>query len=142
MQPQGKLQKGSVHVNRIKQYFSFDDDSPIDSPPQTNSLENSSNLTLTPQHLFTELPITKDAELVQPDTSCNVAPNHGDNLEKIQSLPDSTEFQLQQMLNDIDDLNKKLNIIPTTLTKCVTTNSADGQLTIDTLSNCVTNHEN
>ena len=114
----------------------------LDSPPKSSSLENSPNLTLTPQHLFTELPTTKDIELVQPDTWFNVAPNHGDNLEEIQPLPDSTEVQLQQMLNDIDDLNKKLDIIPTTLPNCVTTNNADGQLAINNLSNCVTNHEN
>ena len=35
-------------------------------------------------HLFTELSTTKDTELVQPDTFCNVATDHEDNLEEIQ----------------------------------------------------------
>ena len=103
----------------MKQYFSYDDDPPIDPPSQSNSLRNSPNPTPTPQHLFTELSTTKDAETAQPDTSCNITSNHVDNLKEIQPLPDSTEVQLQQMLNDIDDINNEFNIIPTTLPNCV-----------------------
>ena len=35
---QGKLQKGSVHVNRMKQYFTYDDP-PTDPLPHNNSIE-------------------------------------------------------------------------------------------------------
>ena len=42
---QGKLQKGSVRVSRMKQYFSFDDP-PIDLPPQV--ILQRTHLTLPP----------------------------------------------------------------------------------------------
>ena len=110
-------------------------------PPQSNSPGNSPNPTPTPQH-FTELPTTTDTELVQPDRSCNVAPDHVDNLEEIQPLPDIMEVQLQQMIKDFDDLKNELDTTTTTLPNCLTTNNADNQLAINTLPNCVTNHEN
>ena len=137
---QGKPQKGSVHVNRMKQYFSYDDP-PIDPPLQSNSPENSPNPTPTPHYLFTKLPTTEDTELVQSDTSCNVATDHKDNLEGTQPLPDLTKVQLQQMIKDNDDLQNELDIFTTTLPNCVTTNDADNQLASNTLPNCVTNHD-
>ena len=147
---QGKLQKGSVRVSRMKQYFSFDDP-PIDLPPQSNSPENSPNPAPTPHYLFRKLPTTEDTETLQPDTSCNelvqsdtscnVATDHEDNLEGTQPLPDLTKVQLQQMIKDIDDLQNELDIFTTTLSNCVTTNAADNHLASNTLPNCVTNHD-
>ena len=137
---QGKLQKCSMHLIQMKQYFSYDH-SPIDPLPQSNSPGTSLNPTPTPHHLFTEIPTAGDTELFQPDTSCNVATDHKDNLEEIQPLPDLTKVQLQQMIKDIDGLENELDIITTTLPSCVTTNDAGNQLASNTLPNCVTNHE-
>ena len=135
---QDKLQKGSVHVNRMKQYFSYDDP-PIDPPPQSNSPGNSPDPTPTPKHFFPELLATENSDLVQPD---DVATDHVDNLEEIPPFPDLTEIQLQQQkIKDIDDRDNQLDIITTTLPNCVTTNNANNQLAINTLPNCATNHE-
>ena len=115
---QGKLQKGLVLVNRMKQYFSYDDP-PIDPPPQSNSPGNSPNLTPVSQNLFTELLATEDTKRVQdnfPDTSCNVATDHVDNLEEIQPSPDLTETQgQQQKIKDIHNIANQLDIITNTL---------------------------
>ena len=128
----------------MKQYFSYDDP-PIDPPLQSNSPRNSPNPNPTSQNVFTELSATEDTEVAYdnlPDTSCNVATDHVDNLEEMQPLPDLMEIQLQQQkINDIDDIANQLDIITTTVPNCVTTNNADNQLDINTLSNCVTNHE-
>ena len=66
---QGKLQKGSIQVNQMKQYFTYDDP-PIDPPPQNNSKENSPNPAPGSQILFTEHPGTKDTKLV--DLYCQI----------------------------------------------------------------------
>ena len=128
----------------MKQYFSYDDP-PIDPPLQSNSPRNSPNPTPASQNVFTELSATEDTEVAYdnlPDTSCNVATDHVDNLEEMQPLPELMEIQLQQQkINDIDDIANQLDIITTTVPNCVTTNNADNQLDINTLSNCVTNHE-
>ena len=62
---QGKLQKDSILVNRMKQYFTYDEP-PIDPPPQ-NNLPNPAP---GPQTLFTESPGTGDTELV--DGICQI----------------------------------------------------------------------
>ena len=64
---QGKLQKGSKHVNRKKQYFTYDD-------PPTNPLHhnNSNETSLSPasssSDLFTEPPTTEDTAAYCPIT--------------------------------------------------------------------------
>ena len=50
-----KLQKGSVHINRMKEYFTYDDP-PIDSPPQPNSTGEPSEDNYKLLELFTESP--------------------------------------------------------------------------------------
>ena len=120
---QGKLQKGSIHVNRIKQYFTYDDP-PIDPLPQNNSAGNSPNPTPKPQNLFAELPGTEDTELVHDilsNTSRNVATDHVEGLEEINPLPDLTESQQQQQ--KIKDIH-----------------NADNQPDINTIPKCTTNH--
>ena len=136
---QGKLQKGSVHVNQMKQYFSYDDP-PINPPPKSNSPGNSPNLTSAPQNVFTRLPATEDTELVHdnlPETSRNIATDREDNLGETQPLPDLTELQ---KMNDIDNVDNQLDTITATLPDCVTTRNADNQLDINTLTNSVSNH--
>ena len=92
---QGRLQKGSVHVNQLKQYSTYDDPQ-IDPPPQNNSRINSPNPAPGPQTLFSESHGTGDTELVDgilPNNSRNTTPDHVEGLEEINPLPDLTEFQ-------------------------------------------------
>ena len=58
---QGKLQKGSVQVNRMKQYFKYDDP-PVDSPPQRKPIGNPLEYNYKPLQLFTEPPSTREIE--------------------------------------------------------------------------------
>ena len=59
---QGKLQKGSIHVNCMKQYFTYDDP-PTDSPPRNSSNEISSSSTPCPKAAVTEPSGTDNAQL-------------------------------------------------------------------------------
>ena len=80
---QRKLQKGSIHVKQMKQYFTYDDP-PINPPLQNNSTGNSPNPTPEPQNLFTEPPGTEDTELVYdalPNNSRHIATDHIEDLE-------------------------------------------------------------
>ena len=59
---QGKLQKGSIHVNCMKQYFTYDDP-PTNSPPHNSSNETSSSSTPCPKAAVTEPSSTGKTQL-------------------------------------------------------------------------------
>ena len=109
---QGKLQKDSILVNRMKQYFTYDEP-PIDPPPQNNFKGNSPNPAPGPQTLFTESPGTGDTELVDgilPYNSRNITPDHVEDLEEINPLPDLTESHRQQLkIEDVHDIDNQLD---------------------------------
>ena len=119
---QGELQKGSVHVNWMKQYFTFDDPL-INSPPQRNPRENPPEEIYKLLELFTESPCNREIELshnVFPDNSRNLITNHIEDLEEITTLPELTKpLQLKQ---------KKKN------------QDKDNHFSINTLPNCEFNH--
>ena len=97
----------------------------ITPPPQNNSTGTSPNSTPRPKNLFTEPPATDDTVLVDgilPTNSCNTTTNHVENLAEINPLPDLAESQRQQ-----ENMQCICNI--------------DNPLNINTLSDCVTNHE-
>ena len=119
---QGKLQKGSIHVNQMKQYFTYDDP-PIDSHPHNNSNEPSPSSTLYPQALVTEPP---SAESTTPDAV--------EALKELSPLPDLMNSTLNKQAN-----NEDYQLDTTTLPNCVTIHNEDQQLDINTIPNCVTN---
>ena len=138
---QGKLQKGSIHVSRMKQCFTYGDP-PIDPPAQSNSTGNSPDATPKPQNLFTEPASTEDIELadgILANNSRNIARNHVDDLEEINPLPHLTQPQRQQQkLKSIHNIHNQLDT--NTLPNRVTIRNIDNQLDINTLPNSVTNH--
>ena len=96
---QGKLQKSLVHINRIKQYFAYDDP-PINSPSQHNPPGNPPEENYEPLGLFIESPGNIEIELAEnmlPNNSQNVITNHIEHLEEINLLPEFTKsLQLKQ----------------------------------------------
>ena len=109
---QGKLQKDPILVNRMKQYFTYDEP-PIDPPPQNNFKENSPNPAPGPQTLFRESPGTGDMELVDgilPNNSRHTTSDHVEDLQEINTLPDLTESQQQQLkIEDVQDIDNQLD---------------------------------
>ena len=118
---QGKLQKGSIHVNLTKQYFTYDDP-PIDPPPQNNFKGRSRNPVPGLQKLFTEPLGTEDTVLVDstlPNNSRNTTPDHFEDLEKVNPLPDFTESKREQRkIKDVHNIDNPLDI--NTLPNCLT----------------------
>ena len=96
----------------MKQYFTYDEP-PIDPPPQNNFKGNAPNPAPGPQTLFTESPGTGDTELVDgilPYNSRNITPDHVEDLEEINPLPDLTESQRQQQkIEDVHDIDNQLD---------------------------------
>ena len=97
----------------------------ITPPPQNNSTETSPNPTSRPKNLFTEPPATDDTVLadgILPTNSHNTTTNQVESLAEINPLTDLAEPQQQQ---------EKMQCIY----------NIDNPLDINTLPNCVTNHE-
>ena len=119
---QGELQKGSTHVNRMKQYFTYDDP-PTDSHPHNNSNEPSPSPTLYPQALVTEPPSTE-----------STTPDAVEALKELNPLLDLMNSTLNKQAN-----NEDYQLDTTTLPNCVTIHNEDQQLDINTIPDCVTN---
>ena len=117
---QGKLQKGSVHINRIKQYFTYNDP-PINSPLQHNPPGNPPEENYEPLELFIESPGNKEIELAEnmlPNYSQNVITNHVEHLEEINLSPEFTKpLQLKQKTRKIQDKDSHFSF--NTLANCV-----------------------
>ena len=97
----------------------------ITPPPQNNSTGTSPNFPPRSRNLFTEPPATDNTVLVDgilPTNSRNTTTNHVENLVEVNPLPDLAEFQRQQ---------EKMQCIY----------NIDNPLDINTLPDCVTNHE-
>ena len=98
---QKNLQKGSVHVNRMKQCFTYDGPA-IDSPPQCNPTGNTPEENYEPLELFTESPGNRNiglADNMLPNNSQNVTTNHIEDLTKINLLAElSKSLQLKQKI--------------------------------------------
>ena len=119
---QGKLQKGSIQVNRMKQYFTSGDPS-TDSHPHNNSNEPSPSPTLYPQALVTEPPSTE-----------STTPDAVEALKELNPLLDLMNSTLNKQAN-----NEDYQLDTTTLPNCVTIHNEDQQLDINTIPDCVTN---
>ena len=87
---QGKLQKDSIHVNRMKQCFTYDDP-PTDSSPHNNSNKPSPSPTFCHQALVTEPPSTENtqlADIILSHDSRNTTPDPVEDLQELNPLPD------------------------------------------------------
>ena len=95
---QGKLQKGTVHVNRMKQYFTFDDPQ-IHSPPQYNSTGNSPENNQEQLQLFKETLGNKDIDFgdgILPNNCRHIITNYIEDLGEINPLPESRKSLRQK----------------------------------------------
>ena len=111
-----------MHVNRMKQYFTYDEP-PTDCPPYINSNEPSPSPTPYPQALVTEPP---SIESTTPDAV--------EVLNELNPLPD-----LMNSTPNKQAINEDYQLITTTLPNWVTIHNEDQQLDINTLPDCVTN---
>ena len=136
---QGKLQKDSIHVNRMKQCFTYDDP-PTDSSPHNNSNKPSPSPTFCPQALVTEPPSTENtqlADIILSHDSRNTTPDPVEDLQELNPLPDLMN-STQKKINGFQAINEDYQLDTTALPSCVTIHNEDHQLDINTLPDCVT----
>ena len=137
---QRKLQKGSIQVNQMKQYFTYDDP-PTGPPSLNNSNEPSPSLTLGPKALVTEPPSTKNTQLADItlfDNSRNTTPDAVEALQELNSLPDLMN-STQQKISGFPVINENHQLETNALPNCVTIHNGDHQLDINTLLDRVKN---
>ena len=109
---QGKLQKDSIYVNRMKQYFTYDEP-PTDSSPHNNSNEPSRSLTPCPQALVTEPASTEHtqlADIILSRDSRNTTPDAVESLQELNLLPDLINSN-QKKLNGFHVINEGYQLI-------------------------------
>ena len=109
---QEKLQKVSIHVNQMKQYFTYDEP-PTNSTPHSNSNEPSPSPTPCPQALVTEPPSTKHtqlADIILSRDSRNTTPDAVEGLQELNPLPDLINSS-QKKLNGFQVINEDNQLI-------------------------------
>ena len=109
---QEKLQKGSVHVNRMKQYFTCDDP-PIDSPRRRNSTGNPPEDDHESLELFTDSHDNRVIELVDGILPNNAQHDSGstEQLKEINTLPELMKSsQLKQQTKSSQDIDNHFGI--------------------------------